>query len=257
MEGVYVKLMGGLGNQLFEIAAGYAVSRKYTCPLYYSGDSHTNHHGNIVNYSTTIFENIGTRLVPMIYPKQRLPAMVSTEAYNNDHLTFPITFDQHFQYYPPLKPYELELRTLIKTNLSNYVIDFPELENAAFLHIRRGDYLKHSDMHPIVPLSYYERAVDALKDHVSVFYVFSDDIQWAQQQPLFQSDKMVCIHSDDELYTLAFMSRCRGGSICANSTFAWWGAFLGAYEKRNPVFVPKDWIRQRVDGLFPSEWTVL
>ena len=258
MDGIYVKLFGGLGNQLFEMAAGYVVSRKYNRPLYYSSETHTNHHGNCVNYTTTIFENIGTSLVPMIYPDHRFPTTVSTEAYSNDHLKFPITFDQHFQYYPPLEPYEQELRALFKARLTKYVIEFPELENSAFLHVRRGDYLTLPHIHPTTPLSYYETAIHALKDRVSLFYIFSDDIQWVQQQALFQSDKMVCIHSNDELYTLAFMSKCRGGSICANSTFAWWGAFLGAHEKRNPVFVPRDWIRlQRIDGLFPSEWTVL
>ena len=54
------------------------------------------------------------------------------------------------------------------------------------------------------------------------------------------------------------MSKCHAGAICANSSFSWWGAFLGAYEKRNLVFIPRDWIRNcKVDCLFPDEWIKL
>ena len=55
------------------------------------------------------------------------------------------------------------------------------------------------------------------------------------------------------------MSLCKGGAICSNSTFCWWGAFLGTYEKRNPVFVPKKWISVKDDmsNLFPSEWIII
>lgn len=258
MDGIYVKFAGGLGNKMFQMAAGYAASRKYKAPLYYPDEDHTNHHGIVVNYSKTIFKYIGTSQLRMNYPIHRINRpVITTEAYSNDSLRLPITFDHYFQYYPPLEPYEKELRELFKRHLTTYTIDFPHLENAAFIHIRRGDYLQHTDNHPITPRSHYEHAIQELKDRVKIFYVFSDDMNWVQQQDLFQSEQMVCIYSDDELYTLAFMSRCLGGSICANSTFSWWGAFLGAYEVRNPVFVPKDWIRNRVvGGLFPKEWIV-
>ena len=58
---------------------------------------------------------------------------------------------------------------------------------------------------------------------------------------------------------MLLMSLCKGGAICSNSTFCWWGAFLGTYEKRNPVFVPKKWISVKDDmsNLFPSESKIL
>ena len=66
------------------------------------------------------------------------------------------------------------------------------------------------------------------------------------------------IESIDELYCLAFMSLCLGGAICANSTFSWWGAFLGTYGKRNPIFVPRLWSKvYNTNGLYPDEWIKL
>jgi hypothetical protein len=51
------------------------------------------------------------------------------------------------------------------------------------------------------------------------------------------------------------MSLCNSAAICANSTFSWWGAFLGAYEMRNPVIVPKKWINEPyAENLIPEEW---
>jgi hypothetical protein len=256
--GIYIKFCGGLGNKMFQLAAGYVASRKYNCPLYIPNEPTQNHHGDWVNYSETIFKAFGIHVGCLTYPTHTFrndvyQFMISTEAYSNDHLTLPITFNQYFQYYPPLELYEQEIRSLFKQGLTS--IDCPE--SSAFIHIRRGDYLNYPDRHPLTRLSYYEHAIDCLSDLVDVFYVFSDDIEWVQQQPLFQSPKMICVHSNDELNTLSFMSQCKGGAICANSSFSWWGAFLGAYEARNPVFVPSDWIRNRVDGLFPPEWIIV
>jgi hypothetical protein len=53
------------------------------------------------------------------------------------------------------------------------------------------------------------------------------------------------------------MSLCTKAAICANSTFSWWGAYLGAYKFRNKVFVPRDWIKQTqydINLLVPEEW---
>jgi len=260
MDGIYIKFCGGLGNKMFQLAAAYVASRKYNCTLYIPKEPTQNHHREWVNYSDTIFKEFGIHLESITYPANTFrndvyQFMISTEAYSNDHLNLPITFNQYFQYYPPLELYESDLRRLFKNGLSKYPIEYP-VESAAFVHIRRGDYLQYPDRHPIAPLSYYEHAIDCLSELVNTFYVFSDDMEWVQQQPLFQSKKMICIDSNDELFTLAFMSQCKGGAICANSSFSWWGAFLGAYENRNPVFVPSDWIRNRVDGLFPQEWIV-
>ena len=265
-NGIYIMFCGGLGNKMFQIAAGYVASKKYNCTLYIPRIEDKNHHGEKVNYSENIFKHFGVHLSQLNYPNNYIrndiyQFMISTEAYTLDNLQIPITFNQYFQYYPPLKMYENDIINLFKEGLTSYKINYPTfiLEESAFIHIRRGDYLKYPDRHPVMPLSYYVQAINLLRDNVRHFFVFSDDIEWVKKQDLFKYDsKIICIDSKDELYTLAFMSKCHAGAICANSSFSWWGAFLGAYEKRNPVFVPRDWIRNcKVDCLFPDEWIKL
>ncbi len=67
----------------------------------------------------------------------------------------------------------------------------------------------------------------------------------------------VFVDEPNELKCLALMSLCEQGFICANSTFSWWGAFLGAYEKRQPVIVPADWFKGEQLQLFPKGWIIL
>jgi len=89
---------------------------------------------------------------------------------------------------------------------------------------------------------------------VSKILVVSDDVSWVEGQEYFKDEKFEIYKSDNELETLAVMSACKAGAICANSTFSWWGAFLGAHSVRNPVIVPKNWISLPVVSLFPEEW---
>ena len=137
---------------------------------------------------------------------------------------------------------------------------YPQSTTSIFLHIRRGDYLIHSDRHTILPISYYEEGLKRFDvSSLSNIFVFSDDIKWAKQQPLLnENPKVIFIDNDDELLTLAFMAMCKKGAICANSSFSWWGAFLGAYESRNPVYVSNKWISGYSNILlFPEEWNIL
>jgi len=53
------------------------------------------------------------------------------------------------------------------------------------------------------------------------------------------------------------MSLCEKGAICANSTFSYWGAMLGAHSSGNTVIVPKDWCKDPPICLFPDEWLIV
>ena len=58
-------------------------------------------------------------------------------------------------------------------------------------------------------------------------------------------------------FDMRLMASC-DHNVIANSTFSWWGAFLGAYESRNPVYVPKEWIFSNTKcQIFPSEWNLI
>jgi hypothetical protein len=171
-------------------------------------------------------------------------------------------FRSYCQYYPVLEPFADKLRHLFRVGLESYIETARRVYNpqrAAFLHIRRGDYLTYSDIHFEQPLEYYKYCVDKLIANVAPqqIWIFSDDIEWVKEQSYFTETPIFCIcESKDELESMALMTLCSAGAVCANSTFSWWGAFLGC-GPQGTVFVPEQWINDAVCDLFPKDWTVV
>jgi hypothetical protein len=167
----------------------------------------------------------------------------------------------YFQYYPNMIPYEKEIRNLFISGLSEYrnnLLTKYNFDNTGFIHIRRGDYINKQDIHYLQPIQYYEKALEKIDSNIN-FFIVSDDIQWVKSEQFFNNERFTFFEGD-ELETLALMSLCTSCAICANSTFSWWGAFLGTYEKRNPVFVPKKWIslaKPENLRLIPEEWNII
>ena len=120
---------------------------------------------------------------------------------------------------------------------------------AVFLHVRRGDYLHPLNQHHYVELSgYYERAL-GLFDTGAAVVVCSDDIAWCKsvlpaRYPSVAADKWIWF-SGDEYMTLSAMMGCTLGGICANSTFSWWGAYLGLGGGDKLITMPSLWIQLR------------
>lgn len=114
------------------------------------------------------------------------------------------------------------------------------------LHIRRGDYVnnpKANLVHGVLDLDYYRRAVQALSDRIGERFriiVFSDDIPWARQNLIFpQPMTFVCGSTTTPHEDLLKMASC-DHHIIANSSFSWWGAWLNS--SRNKIVIsPKRW----------------
>lgn len=271
---IYLEFCGGLGNRMWQLAAAIAAAIRYNAVIYVNKTAITNHQNQPANYFETIFQNIGidhpTEIPQLPYHTYNIPFMISTEKYTIDDLHFPIHFNQYYQYYPVIEPYENQIRTIFLTNLetqrAQILQKHPNIYKCAFMHIRRGDYLQFP-RHPVQPIEYYQSCMtdlDTKLKYDAKVFVFSDDIEWVKNQPFFnpppttppdQTTTPFVIIETDEIETMAYMSLCRGGAICANSSFSWWGAFLGAHQTRSPVYVPRNWMLEcQIDGLFPEEW---
>lgn len=131
------------------------------------------------------------------------------------------------------------------------------------LHIRRGDYVqnpKTNQMHGVLPLDYYQRAMQKLEETVTAphYYVFSDDIPWARLHLKDENITFVEHNGEQGDYIdLALMSACKY-HILANSSFSWWAAWLSEYSRKQ-VFAPRQWYKKERDtrDLIPPDWTVL
>lgn len=130
---------------------------------------------------------------------------------------------------------------------------------AVSLHIRRGDYLlpKHWEaIGCICQLPYYYNALHVMTERVRNphYYVFSDDLEWCKQH--LELGNAVFIdwnREEDSWQDMLLMSRCHHHIIC-NSTFSWWGAWLGQYPGTVTI-APKQWTSHEDSSrIIPNGW---
>lgn len=104
-------------------------------------------------------------------------------------------------------------------------------ENSVSIHIRRSDYLdecRKDRYGNICTDAYYEGALSYVKERFEKvhIYVFSDDIPYVTDKFKGKEYTIVDWNSgEDSFYDMMLMGRC-AANICANSTFSMWGARL-------------------------------
>ncbi len=136
---------------------------------------------------------------------------------------------------------------------------------AVSIHIRRGDYISNNDTnkkHGTCELDYYFRCVEHLGQMVERphFFIFSDDPGWAHDNLKLTHPTTIVDHNgvDKNYEDLRLMSQCRY-NIIANSSFSWWGAWLNKNLDKI-VLAPKKWLRSgHIDtsDLIPDSWIQL
>ena len=137
--------------------------------------------------------------------------------------------------------------------------------NAISIHIRRGDYLKNPinvSIYGICSLAYYQAAIAHIAERVSNphFIVFSDDLAWAREHlnTGFQMTYVDHNFGTESYNDMRLMSLCQH-HIIANSTFSWWGAWLGSHPEKM-VIAPDPWFddqRMNSSDLIPDTWHTL
>jgi len=139
-------VLGGLGNQMFIIAAAYACHRHSNAPLYIPKNpvSNNKHNKKSLDYLTSIFKYIGNHLNDsdkdhIVASGKYLRFTPGGFAAWNPADVKPGTFlDSYFQYYPAIQPCENDLRFLFLRGLEEFMPTC-DYSAAAFLHVRRRD----------------------------------------------------------------------------------------------------------------------
>jgi hypothetical protein len=241
-DGIIPIPSGGLGNQIFQMMAGYIGSLYHNCPLYILNNDGCSCHSN-KNYKNTLWKNVGIHIDETSltvrkndkfkgYGNHFLNIFQGFEVWTIETIQPKMILDSYYQYYEPFSFYENEIRKVLINGLEPYREALQKkynFENSAFLHVRRGDYLQYADRYYIQPISYYEYCLKQLlelKPYIKKIYVLSDDIEWIEKETFF-TKKIFNIVKDckDEEEALVCMSLCKEGSIIANSTFSWWEHF--------------------------------
>lgn len=251
---VSVRLYGGLGNLLFQMAACIATSLRYNVP--YCIPKHTL---NDKVWKPYYFENVN-------YCDANNPIVLQkvwkepSHAYHEIPMpTRNIVLDGYFQSWRYSVDYLPEIRKA-------FGFEFYESKaECTFLHVRRSDYLKYPLLHPVVNVEYLTQAMKISEERgFTHFACFSDDIDWVREninKDKFPNYTFEYSEDNSEMVDLKFMVCCQN-SIIANSTFSWWAAYLnnnpnkfvitpdesnwfGVSNKHLSVedLLPKDWIR--------------
>jgi hypothetical protein len=250
-------LQGGLGNQMFQIAATYALALRNndTCGFNFSNcytplQGHTS-----TKYEKNIFKNI-TKLERFIPSKTYFEPKFS---YTEIPYSSNILLNGYFQSELYFNDFEDEITNLFHFNDDDItsVKDFISKINkknlpVTIIHIRRGDYLLNSDFHSVCPKEYYLNSIDKLNNNCYIF--ISDDIKWVKEE--FNNDNFFYFESDNEILDLTLMT-IADNVIISNSSFSWWGAYLNK-NKDKKIIAPNSWFGKKgpkdTDTLIPKNW---
>lgn len=284
---IFVKLTGGLGNQLFLYAVGIIAQKKLGLPLYIIHGDNGGHTDK--DYTNILFKR-GIKINADHY-KDRISSANQLIQGINQPFGLWTSKDIHlksgdgiiggrgdfYQNYRGIKPtipiirkdileilnsmYPSRISVSHKEALINIKdTDYHKLKvlpNSAFIHIRRGDYSIYTT---ILPDSYYKDGLNILNENANIkhIYVISNDIKWCKEQDWLQGDKYIIISTKDELATLYIMSQCTEGAVLSASTFSLWGVFLGAdSNSKSTIAYPSCWFSKIISDTtlsFPSRW---
>jgi hypothetical protein len=233
----YVHMSGRLGNQLFQIANGYAHSKRhgYTMVLPPKGSTHwTTYLHNCRSYLQK--EEMSSQIIRWIQPgfgHSPIPADAQyLEGYVQSSKFFAdVSGEIRALFQPPVS-----IQKYVHTKYVNLI---QRRDNIVVIHIRRGDYFfRRNSIHGILTSVYYTRAIAAARESIpnAEFIVFSDDNRWCSKQPWLKGATLIDERNDCN--ALYLMTQFRN-FIISNSTYSWWGAWLSDPAAR--VWAPASW----------------
>lgn len=245
MSTVYAKQYGRTGNNLFQKAAviGYAVK-----------------HG--IAYDTEPWP----RIVRPVLPQTGIQK-ITEQRHNYQELPAPIKSHILLEGYWQSEKYFTHCReAILRVFADKFRWNWNFSPGWCSIHVRRGDYLKYPDKHPVVSDVYLCKAIQ----HMSQinprmhFTFFSDDIPWCRQFvnewreafPVIQFEFSEGKSEESDL----FLMSCHQHQIISNSTFSWWGAWLNQNPDKVVISPSKDnWFgpgnaHLDTSDLIPDSW---
>jgi len=226
----YAKVVGGIGNQLFIVAAGYAYSKKYNKDIVIDVNACSPSQKHYCDfYKDNIFKNFEYGHAP-----PEIIHNIAEKRFNYDELPFFEDSVSIYGYFQSLKYFE-EYKDEFISSISLPDIDMPILENnhVAF-HIRRGDYLIYNTIHYVCNTEYFNTQFDNFKDYQ--INVFTDSPEYVSEE--FKKYNFNLIKSSSDIMDLTIMSN-HNNIVCSNSSFSWWASLLG--KPKTKIIVPDKW----------------
>jgi Glycosyl transferase family 11 len=277
---VVTRLIGGLGNQMFQYATARALALRCGAVLKLDLSGFDSVSGNTPRrYELDAFPieaaitsrsdlaQFGLKSKPSYVWRKYVNRVLRTAPRNS---IYPIYRERHFHFDAALMtltaPIYLEgywqsekyFLPCADTLRREFCPTAPlEPQNAAFaaaidavnsisLHVRRGDYVndpRTKRYHGVCSLDYYRQAVEYIKTRVAAphLFVFSDDHEWPRRELDFGlPTTFVDANPPDRGYRDMQLMARCRHHIVANSSFSWWGAWLSTWPEKI-VIAPRRW----------------
>jgi len=273
---IYVKLLGGLGNQMFQYALGRHLSIKNNDSLTLDLTELLKRDG--INYTPREFELdvFNIKYADKVLPgerrgfNERFAFKYLTRKLNENGHTFDKKvlnlkgnlllngYWQNVKYFKSIGDIIRQDFTL-KDGVSgtSAVIKKISSVNSVSVHFRLGDYLTNPNarnFHGILETDYYKRAIAKINELVAAphFFIFSDDVNWVKENFVFEQEHTFISHEGHAAADMQLMSACKH-HIIANSSFSWWGAWLDPNPDKI-VLAPKKWFTTNPTEIVPETW---
>ena len=272
-----VRLIGGLGNQMFQYALFLSLKNAFPLEEVYVDktlyNSYHLHNGlelervfhltlpqapipklrKICWYSSHYrITNIFRRILPTRKAECYEPA-----DYSIDETVLKQAGDRVFFGYWQCSKYFSNVSEIVR--LAFRFSDFEDQKNldmsktianageSVSIHIRRGDYLKSELYAGLCDLDYYRKAIEHIcaNRQNPQFFIFSDDIPFCREHiiPFIKNNTVTFVDFNkgcNSFRDMHLMSLCRD-NIIANSSFSWWAAYLNMHEDKI-VCAPEKWV---------------
>jgi hypothetical protein len=270
LNNISINIMGGLGNQLFQIFATltHALNNSLKPIFPYAEILHAE------TPRKTYWNTFLKTLKPYTTTNRQIK---NYPQYKEPHFHFaPIpAFSKNIKlygYFQSPKYFESQYHTI--TELINLTEQRNEIKNefqylfnnhTTSIHFRRDDYKLYPDCHPLLTCQYYENALKhTLKDtnnNTILWFCQKEDTEEVQEiiNELTKKFTYEFVHVDGEIddwKRMLLMSCCKD-NIIANSTFSWWGAYFNTNPDKT-VCYPQTWFGPRLNhntkDLCPNNW---
>ena len=283
---VTVQLIGGLGNQMFQYAAGLALAKHLEASLSLDIDWFEKKEDRqfdleafalAPNWATDAEKapfskpnmSLAARAIRKAKPYYRRPVFQEAHYHYDENFwkaQAPVYLEGYWQSEHYFGKYATDVRTAFTFSEQVHSSVAPIAEQikntlAVSLHVRRGDYVANPNtnkVHGTCSPEYYKKAAALLREDFPTMelFVFSDDIEWAQQNLHFPSTThFVDSREAPDYEDMRLMSMCQH-HIIANSSFSWWGAWLNANPHKK-VYAPTQWFANSPNDtkdLIPTSW---
>lgn len=266
---IVVRILGGLGNQMFQYAYAKALEQKgYVVKLDISPFKKYKLHGGyhldkfhidvreassfeLIRAKSNVFRTFKEKSLLFNESFLQLPKSAYVKGY--------FQTERYFENVRSILLEQFQLKSALSPKAKDFEKEIQSTSISCSLHIRRGDYVSNASaqaVHGSASLDYYQKAIDYIQqiEPNIQFFIFSDDIDWVKANLTIKNQTYVEVNGlpHEDMYLMSLCSH----NITANSSFSWWGAWLNQNDEK-VVISPKQWFVTKENEVACKSWIQL